>query len=162
VDPNNRSADRSNCSSDHRQQVNVSGVITAPRVDGRILGLFANGWQLSPVYHWGTGLLTTATYGTDVALTAAGNQRAQQISSNVYGDGSSVNYLNINAFLAPGAAPKGIYGTTRPLTNSVMFGAPTAALNSSTFGHLTPQIQNSAPGTATTARIMQFAFKYVF
>ena len=48
------------------------------------------------------------------------------------------------------------------MTNSVMFGAPTSALSSSTFGYLTPQIQSSAPGDATTARIMQFAFKYVF
>ena len=30
VDPNNRSADRSNCSSDHREQVNISGVLTSP------------------------------------------------------------------------------------------------------------------------------------
>jgi hypothetical protein len=132
-----------------------------------------------------------------VALTAATNQRAQQILPNVYGNGTFVDFLNINAFLAPSAAPQGVYASTRPftisgpdvwnidlslsrnfkirehdtltfraeafnLTNSVMFGAPTAALNSSTFGHLTPQIQSSAPGDATTARIMQFAFKYVF
>jgi hypothetical protein len=197
VNPNNRSADRSNCSSDHRQQVNISGIITSPNVQNRMLGLVANGWQLSPVYHWSTGLLTSATYGSDVALTAATNQRAQQILPDVYGNGSATDYLNINAFLAPASAPQGVYATTRPftisgpdvwnidlslsrnfklrerdtltfraeafnLTNSVMFGAPTAALNSSTFGHLTPQIQSSAPGDATTARIMQFALKYVF
>jgi hypothetical protein len=162
-----------------------------------MLGLLANGWQLSPIFHWSTGLLTTATYGTDVALTGAGGQRAQQVLPDVYGNGSATNYLNINAFLAPAAAPAGIYATTRPytisgpnvwnidlslsrnfkvrehdiltlraeafhLTNSVMFGAPNAPLNSSTFGYLTPQAQSSAPGNATTARIMQFALKYVF
>jgi hypothetical protein len=107
------------------------------------------------------------------------------------------NYLNINAFLAPANAPKGVYATTRPFTisgpnvmnidlalsrnfkirerntvtfraeafnlpNSVMFGPPNAALNSSSFGRLTPQIQSTAPGTTTTARIMQFALKYAF
>src|SRR6185436_20839221 len=61
---------------------------------------------------------TTATYGTDVALTGAGNQRAQQILPRVYGDGSVTNYLNINAFLAPALAPQGVYASTRPFTIS--------------------------------------------
>ena len=197
VDPNNRSADRSNCSADHRQQVNISGVLTTPHLNNRVAGLLANGWEASPIFHWSTGNLTTATYGTDVALTGASNQRAQQILPNVYGNGSVTNYLNINAFLAPAQAPQGVYATTRPFTisgpnvmnvdlalsrnfrirerqtltfraeafnlpNSVMFGPPTAALNSTSFGRLAPQIQSTAPGTTTTARIMQFALKYAF
>jgi hypothetical protein len=198
VDPNNRSADRSNCSSDHRQQVNISGVLTTPSVHSRWLGLLANGWQAAPIFHWSTGNLTTVTYGTDVALTGAGNQRAQQVLSNVYtSDKSITNYLNINAFLAPAAAPAGTYATTRPFTvsgpnvmnidlalsrnfkirerstmqfraeafnlsNSVMFGPPTGALNSASFGRIAPQIQSSAPGSTSTARIMQFAIKYSF
>jgi hypothetical protein len=48
------------------------------------------------------------------------------------------------------------------LPNSVMFGPPTGALNSANFGRLTPQIQSSAPGTTTTARIMQFAIRYTY
>ena len=197
VDPNNRSADRSSCSADHRQQVNISGVLTSPTVHGRWLGLLANGWQASPIFHWSTGNLTSATYGTDVALTGATNQRAQQVLPNVYGDGSIINYLNINAFQAPASAPAGVYASTRPftisgpnvmnidlafsrnfkvrerntitfraeafnLTNSVMFGPPNAALNSSGFGRLTPQPQSTAPGNTSTARIMQFAIKYAF
>jgi hypothetical protein len=196
VDPNNRAADRSNCSADHRQQVNVSGVLTTPHLTG-FVGVLANGWQASPIFHWSTGNLTSVTYGTDVALTGAANQRAQQILPNVYGDGSITNYLNINAFLAPAQAPAGVYATTRPFTitgpnvmnidlalsrnfrirerqtitfraeafnlpNSVMFGPPAAALNANTFGRLTPQVQSTAPGTTTTARIMQFALKYAF
>jgi hypothetical protein len=198
VDPDNRSADRSNCSSDHRQQVNISGVLTTPTVHSRLLGILANGWQAAPIFHWSTGNLTSATYGTDVALTGANNERAQQILSNVYtADRSATNYLNINAFLAPSAAPAGVYATTRPftisgpnvmnidlafsrnfkirerhtmqfraeafnLTNGVMFGPPTGALNSANFGRLSPQIQSSAPGSTSTARIMQFAIKYAF
>uniref|UniRef100_Q022M5 TonB-dependent receptor n=1 Tax=Solibacter usitatus (strain Ellin6076) TaxID=234267 RepID=Q022M5_SOLUE len=198
VDPNNRSADRSNCSSDHRQQVNISGVLTTPTVHNRLLGLLTNGWQAAPIFHWSTGNLTTVTYGTDVALTGAGNQRAQQILPNVYTANRSItNYLNINAFLSPAAAPAGVYASTRPFTvsgpnvmnidlafsrnfrirerhtmqfraeafnlpNSVMFGPPTGALNSANFGRLTPQIQSSAPGSTSTARIMQFAIKYAF
>jgi hypothetical protein len=77
-----------------------------------------NGWQAAPIFHWSTGNLTSVTYGTDVALTGAGNQRAQQILPNVYGDGSILHYLNINAFLAPTAAPAGQYATTRPFTIS--------------------------------------------
>ena len=116
VDSNNRSADRSNCSSDHRQQVNLSGVIESPRLHGRLTGLLVNGWQLSPIYHWSTGNLATATYGSDVALTGAGNQRAQQIDGNVYDNNGPLDYLNINAFLQPAAAPHGVYATTRPFT----------------------------------------------
>ena len=197
VDPNNRHADRSSCSSDHRQQINISGVLTSPVVHGRWVGLLANGWQASPIFHWSTGNLTSATYGTDVALTAASNQRAQQILPSVYGDGSITHYLNINAFQAPATAPQGVYATTRPftisgpgvmnidlsfsrnfkvrehgimtfraeafnLTNSVMFGPPTAALNNAAFGRIAPQVQSSAPGNTSTARIMQFAIKYGF
>jgi hypothetical protein len=198
VDPDNRSADRSNCSSDHREQVNISGLLTTPTVHSRWLGLLANGWQAAPIFHWSTGNLTTVTYGTDVALTGAANERAQQILPNVYtADRSVTGYLNINAFLAPAAAPAGVYATTRPftisgpnvmnidlafsrnfkirergtmqfraeafnLTNSVMFGPPTGALNSANFGRLSPQIQSSAPGSTSTARIMQFAIKYAF
>lgn len=116
VDPNNRAADRSSCSSDHRHQVNISGTLTTPNVKGRALGLLVNGWQAAPIIRWSNGNLASATYGTDVALTAAGNQRAQQILPSVYGDGSVVSYLNINAFLAPAAAPLGVYSTTRPFT----------------------------------------------
>lgn len=197
VDPDNRSADRSNCSSDHRHQINISGLLTTPVVHGRWLGILANGWQAAPIFHWSTGNLTSVTYGTDVALTGAGNQRSQQIMQNVYGDGSITNYLNIKAFLAPASASPGVYATTRPFTiagppvmnidlalsrnfklrerqtvqfraeafnlsNSVMFGPPTGALNNSAFGRINPQIQSSAPGTTTTARIMQFALRYNF
>jgi len=43
-----------------------------------------------------------------------------------------------------------------------MFGPPTGALNSASFGRIAPQIQSSAPGSTSTARIMQFAIKYSF
>ena len=173
-------------------------MLTTPTVHGRVLGILANGWQAAPIFHWSTGNLTSVTYGTDVALTGAGNQRAQQIQANVYSAERSItNYLNINAFLAPAAAPPGVYASTRPLTvsgpnvmnidlafsrnfkfrehhtiqfraeafnltNSVMFGPPTGAMNSANFGRISPQIQSSAPGTTSTARIMQFAIKYAF
>ena len=48
----------------------------------------------------------------------AGNQRAQQILPNVYGNGSPTKYLNINAFLTATTAPQGVYATTRPFTIS--------------------------------------------
>ncbi len=81
--------------------------------------MLANGWQLSPIFHWSTGNLTTATYGSDVALTAAGSQRAQQILPDVYTPGGGpTDYLNLAAFLQPAAAPAGVYATTRPLTIS--------------------------------------------
>jgi hypothetical protein len=117
VDPNNRHADRSNCSADHRQQINISGVLTSPNVHDRMVGLVTNGWQLSPIFHWSVGNLTAATYGSDVAFTNAGNQRAQQILPDVYTpNGGPTNYLNLAAFLQPSAAPAGVYATTKPYT----------------------------------------------
>jgi hypothetical protein len=116
VNPNNRAADRSSCSSDHRQQINISGVITSPTLIGHFTGMLVDRWQLSPIFHWSTGNLTGVTYGSDVALTAAGNQRAQQILPNVYDNNGPLDYLNINAFLQPAAAPAGVYATTRPFT----------------------------------------------
>ena len=158
--------------------------------------MWANGWQASPIFHWSTGNLTSVTYGTDVALTGAGNQRAQQILPKCLWRRQHLDYLNINAFLAPASAPAGVYasptlydrGSGRVnidlslsrnfrireratmtfraeafnLTNSVMFGPPTAALNNSGFGRLTPQAQSTAPGNTSTARIMQFALKFGF
>jgi hypothetical protein len=45
-----------------------------------------------------------------------------------------------------------------------MFSLPAAstALNSTGFGRIIPQVQSSAPGNTSTARIMQFALKYAF
>ena len=48
------------------------------------------------------------------------------------------------------------------LPNSVMFGPPTAALNSASFGRIAPLAQSSAPGNNTTARVMQFSLKSAF
>ncbi|HEY6390804.1 MAG TPA: hypothetical protein VIX89_05980, partial [Bryobacteraceae bacterium] len=92
--------------------------LTSPKVNNRLLGLLINDWQASPIYRWTTGNLASATYGTDVALTGATNQRAQQILPSVYGNGSILTYLNINAFLAPASAPAGVYASTRPFTIS--------------------------------------------
>jgi hypothetical protein len=116
VDPNNRSADRSSCTADHRHQVNISGILTSPRASNKFVGMLTNDWQASPIFHWSTGSLASVLYGTDVALTGATNQRAQQILPSVYGDGSILHYLNINAFQAPATASAGVYASTRPLT----------------------------------------------
>ena len=170
--------------------------LTSPNVTGRVARRLLNGWQASPIFHWSTGNLTSATYGTDVALTGAANQRAQKILPNVYGNGSILNYLNINAFLrrrprrrastrqcvlsrfGPECDERGLGSVTQfqiwergtmtfraeafNLPNSVMFGPPTAALNSASFGRIAPQVQSTAPGNTSTARIMQFALKYAF
>jgi hypothetical protein len=78
--------------------------------------MLTNDWQASPIYHWSTGSLASVLDGTDVALTGATNQRAQQILPSAYGDGSILHYLNINAFQAPATAPAGVYASTRPFT----------------------------------------------
>ena len=115
VDPNNRSADRSNCSSDHRQQVNISGVLTSPNVHQPVAGLLANGWQAAPIFHWSTGNLTTV----DLRHGRCADRRRQPA-----GAADSVERLTPTEHhqlpehqRVPGPArrPGGVYATTRPL-----------------------------------------------
>jgi hypothetical protein len=116
--PFNPSADRSNCGSDHRQQVNISGVLQTPKMSGKLMNMLIYGWQAAPIYHWSTGNLATVTQGVDSSLTGSTSVRAQQILPNVYAGGGVLDYLNINAFAPGSATAPGTYAATRPLTVS--------------------------------------------
>ncbi len=118
--PGNRNADYSTCPNDHRQQINISGVLQSPKMNDRWLNLLVNGWQISPIYHWSTGNLTTVTYGNDAALIDTTGQRAQQILPNVYGAGgvNGYGYLNPAAFLTDTTEVPGVFAPTRPNTVS--------------------------------------------
>ena len=80
VDPNNRDFDRGNCESDRRHNLNVTGVVETPTFANRGLraaGEPDGGWPA--FYRMASGSYMTILSGQDRALTAAGNQRAQQI-----------------------------------------------------------------------------------
>ena len=118
--PGNRNADYSNCPNDHRQQINISGVLQSPKMDNLYLNMIVNGWQIAPIYHWSTGNLTTITYGNDAALINTSGQRAQQILPDVYGTGgvNGYGYINPAAFLTDTTEVTGTFAPTKPNTVS--------------------------------------------
>jgi hypothetical protein len=122
INPNNRAADRANCSSDRRYLVNVSMVANSPRFSSRVLGIVAGGWQLSAIFRYQSGNFSTVTTGVDNALSGVGNQRPNQVLPGVAATAPNqcavstfdICYLNKQAFSTAGLGP-GIYGNLGPL-----------------------------------------------
>jgi hypothetical protein len=131
---NDRNRGMSDCSSDRRQILNLSGVAQMPTFKSDLLRKLASGWQLAPIYRIQSGspLSVTAGPGIDSARngTAALSQPADQLLSNVYGDTSGrplTNWFNISGCnpnpalvvadkCAFGAPPTGRLGNMRPRT----------------------------------------------
>jgi hypothetical protein len=122
IDPNNRAADRANCSSDRRYLVNVSLVASSPRFAGKAMNILAGGWQLSAIFRYQSGNFTTVTTGVDNALSGIGAQRPNQVLPDAYASVPNqcavspfdICYLNKQAFSTAGLGP-GIYGNLAPL-----------------------------------------------
>ena len=113
LDPNNRKLDIGNCNStDQRQVFNLTAVAPTPRFSNPTLRMLGTGWQVSSIYRWRTGQYMTVNTGLDRVLSGqAGNQRANQILGNPYGDRNSLtNYLNPNAFAQPALGTLGTCG----------------------------------------------------
>jgi hypothetical protein len=186
TDPHNRSADRSNCSSDRRHVFNLSPVVTTPKFTNHLVAAIATGWQWSTILRAETGNYSTITTGADNALNGIGGQRATQLLPNVFNENPTVDhYLSRAAFGTP--AP-GTLSTMRPLNvvNPGVFQldmalsrtfkvreAQSIQVRGETFNlpnHLNPGppitgLSSTNFGQITTAadpRIMQFALKYVF
>ena len=129
VDQNNRKADRSNCSSDRRNLVNISLVASSPKFSNRAVNMLASGWQLSAIVRYQSGNFTSIGTGSDSAFLglAGGSQRPYQVLASPYstaGPGSqtfSIQYLNRNAFTTTGLGA-GILSPMRPfnITNPGM------------------------------------------
>ena len=114
VQPGNRSADRGNCGFDIRHVANVSLVATSPRFSSRMASLLGGGWQLSAIVRAQSGNFATVTTGVDNALTGVGNQRPNQVLSDVYTADPAANnwqYLNKAAFASPTTGAYGNLGT---------------------------------------------------
>jgi hypothetical protein len=117
VNPNNRAADRANCSSDRRNLVNISMVANTPKFSNHAVNLVASGWQLSAIFRYQSGNFTTITTGVDNALSGIGGQRPNQVLSSVGATASTqcavstfdVCYLNKQAFTTVGLGA-GLYG----------------------------------------------------
>ena len=113
VNPANPDLDYSYCSSDRRHVVNLSLVAITPQFSNSVARALFSDWQVSPLIRWQSGNRSTITTGVDNALTGMPGQRAVQILSDPYGDGTANNYLNRAAFTSPAT---GTYSTLVPFS----------------------------------------------
>jgi hypothetical protein len=190
--PDDRNRGITNCTSDRRHVVNLTGVAQMPRFANNTLRKIASGWQLAPIYRISSGswMSIVAGAGLDTARngTATGTRPADQINPNAYGDRSGRPYtywINADAFAIPPAGRLGNMngrtvrgphlwsfdvGLTRAFqlreTQSVEFRAEAYNVTNS-FRPLNPNASriNQFFGQIRASRdprIMQFALKYVF
>ncbi|MBI4519994.1 MAG: TonB-dependent receptor [Gemmatimonadetes bacterium] len=179
--------DRGPCLGDRRHIVNLTGVATSPRFNGRAARALASDWRLALIYTWQSAAPLTITSGADRALTGLAGQTADRVDGNLYQDKSGdlgSQYFNRAAFATPAL---GTYGNTgffafRGLANwsldlalSRVFSVGTHRVEGrvETF-NLTNAIRPNDPVTNLSSpnfgritgvqdpRILQFALKYVF
>jgi carboxypeptidase family protein len=187
TNPLNRRADRGNCvttAEDHRHVFNVTAVADTPQFANPTLKILAGGWKFSPIVRVSSGAALTVTSGADVALSAVGTQRPNQILGNPYLK-NGLTHLNRAAFALPAAGTLGNVGIgtvqgrlawqfDAAITRSFQLGEVQRlefraeafnVTNSFRKGNPTLNFSSNTFGQISTAqdpRIMQFALKYVF
>ena len=186
--PYNRRFDRGNCTiaaTDRRQVFNFSAVADMPMFSNSVLRTVASGWRVSPIFKILSGDYLTIANSQDRALNGSGQQRADQILANPYGNKTVSNYLNPLAF---GQSALGTLGNMGPgnILGPGMWQLDTSISRAFQFReaqkleirvemfNITNSFRMKDPdasfgsgtfGQVTSAldpRIMQFALKYVF
>jgi hypothetical protein len=115
TDPANPDNDRGYCDQDRTHIANASIGIETPQFSNAAARIIASGWGVSAIISARSGSRLSVTTGVDNAFSGISNQRANQVSDDVYGDpeedaqGRLANYLNRAAFASP--AP-GTVGTS--------------------------------------------------
>ena len=115
TDPTNPDNDRGYCEQDRTHIGNINLGIETPQFNNPVLRTIASNWGVSAILSARSGTPLSVTTGVDTALSGISNQRANQVSDDVYGDpqedaqGRLANYLNRAAFVSP--AP-GTVGTS--------------------------------------------------
>jgi hypothetical protein len=183
-----RTADRGNCSTsgtDRRQMANLFGIAEVPKFTNAWMTRLVSGWRLGAAATLQSGAFYTVTTGEDNAYSGVGGQRPRQTQLNVYGNGTSADWINPNAFAFPtpftygNVGPGTILGPAMLLVNaglSRLF--PVRERQTLEFrieaenalNHVNlaaPILTMNSPlfGQITSAgppRIMQLAVKYVF
>jgi hypothetical protein len=113
--PFNRHVDWGPCISDTRYNFNLTGVaISSLKTGNSFVRHLVNNWQLAPIFQARSGQPLNVTSGKDNSLTGLGNDRPNQVMSNVFAANSTcssaaicVQYLNPAAFALN---PIGTYG----------------------------------------------------
>jgi hypothetical protein len=183
--PNNRAADRGNCSFDHRQIFNASAVAVTPRFENSFTRKALSGWEVSTIITRDTGIYFTPITGSDTSLTAVGVDRPNVVSDPKAITQTIAQWFNPSAFAAN--AP-GTYGNAGrdSLLGPGFFNVDAAlvrnfrmherynlqvrseffnALNHANFNIPDRTLRNSTFGRITSAadpRILQLALKLMF
>jgi hypothetical protein len=180
---NDRKADRGNCAQDRRHLSNNSVIVSTPTIGSPLMRKVVGGWQLSAIYRMQSGQpLTVTTTGDRGLLSSA--QRPDRIASGQLDNPTIAKWFDTSAFIqnSPGSYGNsgrniltGPHNTQIDMSLSRRFewesqrvefraeafnafnifrpNNPNTALTNTNFGRIT---------SAQDARIMQFAFKYVF
>jgi hypothetical protein len=179
--------DRGNCGDSVSHIANVSASVETPQFQGAAMRAIASGWRLSGIFRAASGSWLTVVANADRSLTGVqnGTQRVNQVSDDVYGDGTIDNFLNPRAFAQPalgtfGDSPRNGYeGPGRKavdvslvrsfgLGGTHMIQARVEAFNVfnwNNWGNPVTQITNGNFGRILSVgapRVMQFALKYGF
>jgi hypothetical protein len=196
TDVNDRRRDRGNCSMptgdeqalavDRRHIFNFTTVLESPRFQDRALNHIASNWRLSASYRFLSASYLSVTAGSDVALTGAVGQRANQLAEDVFCKPRNHNcWISPAAFALPTAgtlgnagrsnvAGPGFYGIDMAVSRifrvreSISLEARGEAFNLTNGVRLNAPItarNNGNFGTIRTAqdpRIMQVALKLMF
>ena len=181
-------SDKGYCNNWRRHIVNATATVESPQFKGAMVRALASGWRVAGVYRASSGQPLTVSTGVERALSGiqTTTQRADQVSSNVYGDGSINNWLNAQAFAQPAL---GTYGNSKrnayfgpgqqvvdlslvrqfSLTSQHKIEARVEAFNAFNWvrkGNPVTNLSSSSFGRIQSIggdmRVMQFALKYVF
>jgi hypothetical protein len=168
--------------------LNLYGIAATPRFEQKALRMVLTGWRVSGLYRKSSGSYLTIFTGTDRALDGSSGQRVNWLQENPFSDRSGrpmTQYLNPAAFAIPALGTRGTLGRANiegpgtwqldagiarefnlgetqrvefrveafNLTNSFRAGNPDTTLANGRFGQIL---------STSSARIMQFALRYVF
>jgi hypothetical protein len=103
TNPADPEADRGNCSQNRTQIANLTVGVQTPQFAGRALRILLSDWRVSGIVNARSGAWLTVTTGRDITLNGQRfqQQRVDQISDDVFGDKTLLNYLNRAAFELP-------------------------------------------------------------
>src|SRR5262245_9468705 len=101
TNPDDPDMDFGYCEGDRTHVANGTVSYLTPSVGNRAVGMIASNWRVAGIVNVHSGSRLTVLAGSDRAFNGQANQRANQISNDVYGDKTLNNYLNRAAFAPP-------------------------------------------------------------
>jgi hypothetical protein len=101
VNPADIDYDYGACDSDRRHLFNMTASVETPRFGNAVARAVASDWRISGIFRAYSGGPLSVTVSTDPARSGIGNQRANQILDDPYGDHTINNFLNRAAFAEP-------------------------------------------------------------